>query len=285
MEVTDRIDRRESPIRSGDRRDAWPSTAPSRVLTRVVLLATGLVAASATVSAHTAHDTGGAGSGVAFAVVLGLPIVAGLVGGVVTVRHRMRTCSSGTSRRSNLAFGVFLLGLAAASVLTALTMGVWLSIAGVIAGVIAALWFATRSGRGAGRCRGHAELTFGGLFLHRLLEGLLVGALYSTGAAVGVLGAVAIAGHTTLETAAVGGVYAPYRLQGLLAVALVQVGYAVGGLFGVGVGETVPPSARILSLAFAGGVLLLVGSGETRHSTTSRSGPTIGETDEVGDVR
>jgi hypothetical protein len=99
-----------------------------------------------------------------------------------------------------------------------------------------------------------------------VLEGIVLGALYSTGAVVGLIGAITIAGHTALETTAVGGLFASHRVQASSAIVLVQVGYASGAAAGVAIADTTPTPVRIVALALAGGILLGAGGTELKRS-------------------
>lgn len=138
-----------------------------------------------------------------------------------------------------------------------------LGITGGVVGLISARWAAGHDGRVNQGF--HTELTIGAVLMHRLLEGVALGALYSSSAAVGLLGAVVVAVHTAVETAAVGGLSSQYQHHAAGPVGVVQLGYGVGVLTGIGVARTVPPSVLIGSVALAGGILLGIGMNETWH--------------------
>ncbi|HKJ59435.1 MAG TPA: hypothetical protein VKA37_09405 [Halobacteriales archaeon] len=240
------------------------SEGGSRLLLRLGVGAAGLAGLSGTASAHGPHGTGG--ESVAFAVVLGLPIAAGLGGGVLATRGLRVARTAPTGHRLGAVLGVSLAVLGATFAVSAVTTSRPLGLAGGAVGAISAL-LATRVGVASHEAC-HADLTLGAVSAHRLLEGLALGALYSAGAAVGLLGAVLLAGHTALETAAVGGMYATsdVRTRAVGAILLVQAGYAVGAVIGLGVAGALPTSVRALALAVAGGALLVVGAGETERS-------------------
>lgn len=99
-----------------------------------------------------------------------------------------------------------------------------------------------------------------------MLEGIVLGALYSTGSVVGLVGATILAGHTALETAAIGGLYTSYRLRAISAIVLVQVVYASGIAAGVVITGTIPTPVWIVAIALAGGILLGTGGVELNRS-------------------
>lgn len=231
-----------------------PLLALFRPVVRGGIAVAGLLAVSGSASAHGAFDVGGPTA--SFTVVLGVPIVAGLVGGLLAVRGRRGAHDAGRTRRTG-GLAVLLIGLGLVFALSAAGDGLLLTVAGVAVGVTVAVWL-MRSSHHPGEAR-HAHLTFGAVCVHRILEGLVLGALYSTGAVIGLLGAAVLAGHTTLETAAVGGLYAARRTRAAGAVVLVQVGFAGGAVAGLLLTWTLPTPVRVLGLALAGGLLL--GSG------------------------
>ena len=232
----------------------------------------GSVSLSETASAHeVGHAVLGQGDHTAsFLVVLALPVFGGLIGGVLAVRYRSRNRPESTDRLSHILIGLLIVGLGVVSFLSAVVGHVWLSAAGVTVGVATALRFENRETASGADCGNHAELTFGAISIHRLLEGIVLGTLYTAGAAVGLVGALVLAGHAALETAAVGGLYptAQRRIWVLGAIGLVQAGYVVGAVISLGVVGAVPVSARTFVLAVVGGLLLVVGIGETERSIT-----------------
>ena len=241
--------------------------ASRRLLLRLGVATVGLAGLSGTAVAHGLHGAGGAP--VAFAVVIGLPIVAGLGGGAIGVRLLGRERAGATGRRVGLLLGLSLAVLGVTFAISALASSRSLGVAGGAAGAVSALVVARGDHSATRGC--HADLALGAVSVHRVLEGLAIGALYSTGSVVGLLGAVLLAGHTALETAAVGGMVAaaPGRARAVGAVLLVQAGYAVGAVVGLGLADALPVSARALALAVAGGALLVVGAGEAERSMAS----------------
>lgn len=250
-----------------------------RLFERLGVGVAGLVVFSLTASAHEfGHGTGNGDATAAFAVVLALPILAGLAGGIVAVRYRRLRGAEETERPSSLVIGILLVGLGVVSLLTAVTGHLWLSVIGGTIGAAVALRIVGSEAVPEAGCGTHAELTVGAISTHRALEGVILGALYSTGAAVGLFAAVVLAGHAALETAAVSGLYAtvPRRTRAVGAILLVQVGYVAGGIAGLGVAETVPASVRALVLAIVGGSLLVIGTNETERSISGDESVLIG---------
>lgn len=233
----------------------------------------GLTASSTTARAHeVGHAVHGPGGTTAtFLVVLGLPVIAGLVGGMIAVRYYRRQRSAPPNRLSGGAIGLLLVGLGVSSLLSAIGGHPWLSAAGVVVGGATALASAIGGPVSRHGCRNHADLTLGAVTIHRLLEGVVIGTLYAAGAAVGLVGAVVLAGHATLETAAIGGLTAgtQQRIFVVGAVGLVQVSYLVGAIAGLGVAVEVPGPARTFALAVVGGALIVVGAGKTDRSITA----------------
>lgn len=232
-----------------------------RLVVRIGVVMAGLVGLSGPASAYAPHGHGG--EPVTFAVVLGLPIIAGLGGGTFDVRQCLAGRSKPAGNRASFVVGILLIVLVVSFAATAAIDNLLLGITGGIVGLISTLWAAGHDERVNRRF--HAELTTGAVSVHRLLEGVALGALYSSSAAVGLLAAVVVAGHTAVETAAVGGLSSQYQHHAVEAVGVVQVGYGVGVLTGFGVTRTVPPSVLIGSVALAGGKLIGIGMNETRH--------------------
>lgn len=232
-----------------------------------------VVASSMTARAHeVGHAVLGHGDTTAtFLVVVGLPVVAGLIGGMMAVRYCSRKRSGPADRLSGGVIGLLLVGLGVSSLLSAIVGHVWLSAAGVIVGAATALSVEISETSSRPGCGNHAELTLGTISFHRLLEGVVIGTLYAADAAVGLVGTVVLAGHATLETAAVSGLYAgtQQRISVVGAVGLVQVGYLVGAIAGLGVAVVTPFPAKTFALAVVGGVLIVVGVGKTERSITA----------------
>lgn len=239
-----------------------------RRLTRIGGWTAGVVGLSGTATAHGPQSHGG--EPVAFAVVVGLPIVAGLGGGVLAIRGLRMVRMAPSGRRLGVVLGVTFAVLGATFAVSAVTTSRQIGLVGGTVGAVGALWV-SRSDEPQNRgC--HADLTLGAVSVHRLLEGLALGALYSAGAAVGLISAVLLAGHTAFETAAVGGLHtaSARRSRAVGAVLLVQASYAVGAFVGLGVADALPASARVAAIAIAGGALLIVGASETDRSIGAR---------------
>lgn len=213
------------------------------------------------------HDgIGHGGAPVTFPVVLCVPIITGLLGGIVAIRCRYGRIINMDHHRMSSAFGLLLIVLSGVSGITALTKRPLLGCGVGCFGALAAVCI----GRGDGgqlSSRGHdAILTLGSVCAHRLLEGVALGALYTVSASVGVVGVTVIAAHTALETAAVGGLFTS-RVQLVAAILLVQIGYVLGAITGVSVSVSVPVSVQVASIGLLAGILLVVGVEEIRHTS------------------
>lgn len=230
-----------------------------------------LVTIPGVAAAHGSPASDGIDAG--FAVVVGLPVVAGLAGGAVALgrgRHE-RSIATGHVGRP---FGFLLVALGATLVVSALPSSPVLGVAGATGGFCAALVVTHRDALVGHRCS-PADLTVGAVSLHRILEGLALGALYAGGMVAGLAGAVVVAGHAALETAAVGGLYGSYRRRSVIGVALVQVGYVVGAGVGFASSTAVPPSIQAGIAAVAGGFVLGIGVSEIGHpAVDDRAVPT-----------
>lgn len=257
-----------------------------------------LLAAGATPAS--AHGSVAHGSdGLALPLVLALPVLAGLVGGVVArgwppggrgwtagVLARLpglrgRTPRLRWARGVAVAVGLLLVALGGTFAVAALVGDPGPGVAGLVVGALATRWVGHRAGTaGPGRHRGHhTGLALGGVCAHRVVEGAALGALYAVGATVGGVGVAVVAGHTALETAAVGALAGPHRLRALGAVGVVQVGYVVGAVGGFVAGGSVPGPVEALALGLVGGVFLLAGVGEARHArSVDPGGCTSGST-------
>lgn len=244
-------------------------TAQCRALVRLAVATVALGVVPATVSAHGAVGHGGAS--VPFPVVVGVPVIAGVLGGGIAIKLGTFRFSSTFRRRVRIGFGLLLLALAGTFALSALERSPLLCLVGGSVGALTTAWIARRGGSDLRGHSHHADLTLGGICLHRVLEGVLVGAVSITNAVVGVFGVVVVASHATLETAIVGGLYRQHRLRAVGAITLLQVGYTIGAIVGVVAGVSVPVSAQNLALGLVAGILLIVGSREARTPTSSRA--------------
>jgi len=232
-----------------------------RLFVWLIVVPVTLIMFSAPASAH--GDTGHGGTPVTFAVVIGLPVVVGLLAGITAIAFRGQNHEDQVDRRLTVGLGLLFLFLGGAFVIEAITRSLWPALAAGTAGGSLVLWNSTR---GRTLLRGdvcHAELTCGAISLHRVLEGLAIGTLYSAGAVVGILGAVTVAGHTALETGAVASQYRSYRFDAITAIGLVQCSYASGAIVGVGLTVPIPVPIQSASLAFAAGILFAIGVVET----------------------
>ncbi|MFB6102649.1 MAG: hypothetical protein ABEJ73_08800 [Haloplanus sp.] len=115
-------------------------------------------------------------------------------------------------------------------------------------------------------CGACADATLGAVTLHRGLEGAVLATVYAADAALGLAGALLVAGHAVAETAAVGSLYAATgRRYALGAVLIVQAGFVLGVVAGWRVVDAVPATVQAGLLALVGGVLLAVGAREARR--------------------
>ena len=240
----------------------------------LVCLAVGIVGLGvvpATVSAH--GEIGHGGVPVAFLIVVGLPVIAGVLGGGIAIKFGSRRLPNTSRRRTRIVFGLLLIALAGTFAISALAQSPLLCIAGGIFGALTTVRIVRREGTERRGHRHRADLTFGGICAHRILEGVVLGALFTASAFFGVVGVVVVASHAALETAVVGGVYHPHRVLAFGAITLIQVGYTVGVLVGVVAGASVPVSVQTALLGLVAGVLLIVGVSELK-TPTSKGSPT-----------
>jgi hypothetical protein len=210
---------------------------------------------------------GVAGPPLGFAVVVGLPAVAGVLGGLLAVRSRRLVDRATAGWLPGVGVGLLLAALGGTFVFAALPTGVTVAVAGGTLGVGVAVAVVGRRSTAAAGETGHAHLTLGAVCTHRVVEGVVVGALYATGTVVGLFGAVVLAGHAALETGAVGGLYAATtRRRTVAAVLVVQAGYVLGAVLGRGMALSIPVGVRTVTLAVVGGALVAIGVEETRRS-------------------
>lgn len=265
--MTDRPDLRPaSPAAQNWRRgygsDRRPATRliSRRIIVLLIVSILALVVESAAASAH--GEVGHAGPEMAkapFAVLLGLPVTVGLVGGIVSARYRSGGPSDVAGHRHGSLTSLVSIGLGAVFVLSAVSRGLSLAVVGVACGILAVRWVAARAETKGLVCGSPADLTLGAVSGHRLLEGVVVGAFYASGSAVGVLAALVVAGHTAVESAVIGRVYAPCASRAVGGVVLIHAGYLAGATVGMVAGIQVPGPLQVISLGIAGGVLIVVG--------------------------
>jgi hypothetical protein len=135
---------------------------------------------------------------------------------------------------------------------------------GVVVGILVTMGVLRRphaTGRGDS-----VDAVLGIVLVHRLLEGMVLGALAAGDLAVGVVAAILLAVHTAAETAIVGGLYAlNRRRRAILAVFVVQLVFVVGSVVGMTAVTVVPLSLRAALFGLSGGVFATVGVHAVRH--------------------
>lgn len=216
---------------------------------------------SGTASAH--QGVAESGTPVPFPVVLWVPVLTGLLGGFIAVRYRNGGTDTHTHRMDGV-LGVLLIALACSFAITSLRSSPLIGIAGASVGALVTRSIGSHvelSPRSHGT---HIDLTLSGVCVHRLFEGIALGTLYFVNASVGVIGVAVIAGHTALETAAVGGLYGPRGSQAIVAIVLVQLGYVIGSVAGVVGNVSAPPGIHFVVIGVLAGALLIVGLAEIR---------------------
>ena len=201
----------------------------------------------------TAHGVAAAATGLPFSlVVAGVVGVSLLGGGGVLVAYGRLPGSVG---RTALPYLVVALGAAALAL--AVTRATVPTLVGLGAGVGAVYVARDAAVTDCGTC---ADAALGAVTLHRGFEGVVLATVYAADAALGLAGALVVAGHATAETAAVGSLYATTGTRlALAAVLVVQLGFVVGVGVGWRVGG-VSPVAETGLLALVGGVLLAIGT-------------------------
>jgi hypothetical protein len=218
--------------------------------------AVGVALLSTPASAHGGVATP---TGLSFPLVVGSIVLVSLLGGgFVLVAYGRLPWSIG---RAALPALVFALGAAALTL--AVTRAAAAALVGLGAGVGTVYLAREAAITDCGTC---ADATLGAVTLHRGLEGIVLATIYAADAALGLAGALVVAGHAAAETAAVGSLYATAgRRYALAAVLVVQTGFLVGVAAGWGVAIGVSATAEAGLLALVGGVLLAVGSREARR--------------------
>jgi hypothetical protein len=212
-----------------------------------------------------AHGEPAATTGLSFPLVVGGVVLVSLLGGgFVLVAYGRLPWPVGRA-----ALPVLVVALGAAALALAVTRAAAVALLGLAVGVgVVSL------ARGAGltECGACADAALGAVTLHRGLEGVVLATIYAADAALGLVGAVVVAGHAAAETATVGSLYATAgRRHALAAVLVVQAGFIVGVAAGQGVGDAVSPTVSAGLLALVGGVLLAVGTreGQRLHATSA----------------
>jgi hypothetical protein len=222
--------------------------------TAVVTLAAALLSTPAT-----AHGVTAAATGLPFPlVVAGVVLVSLLGGGVVLVAYGRLPWSVG-----RVALPLLVFGLGVAALALAVTRATAATVVGLAAGVGVVYLARDAALTDCGTC---ADAALGAVTLHRGLEGVVLATVYAADAALGLVGALVVAGHAAAETAAVGSLYATAgRGYALAAVLVVQAGFVVGVAAGWSAVAGVSPTAEAGLLALVGGVLLAVGTREARR--------------------
>jgi hypothetical protein len=224
---------------------------------RAAPVAVGVAALSVPV---TAHGAPAAAVGLTLPAAVAASVGASLLGGGLVLAVASRRSIRGAVPPLLLALG----GLAAVLALDADSA----ALLGLGAG--GALVVATR-GRALSDCGACADATLGAVTLHRALEGVVLAALYTADAALGLVAAGVLAVHAAAETAAVGSLYASRsRRRAVCAVCLVQLGFVAGVAVGSSALGGVPPAVETGVLAFVGGVLLAAGTREGYHQYAGR---------------
>jgi len=206
--------------------------------------------------AAAATGAGGGGRALGWAIIAGMAVSAALLVVLVAVADRL---DGRRGVRDWLALGVgpLLVALGLAAMVTAGETAP--AVAGVVGGVGTVGAWAVSTGRDGARI---CPTGLRGAARHRAVEGTALAGAYLAGSAVGVLGAVVLAGHVTATTAAVGGFYGTSRVRTTGRALLLQGGFLVGTVGSLALVGATSPIARPVALALAGGVLVAVGAVE-----------------------
>jgi hypothetical protein len=223
---------------------------------RVAAAALGVALLPTPASAHTGSA---AATGLSFPlVVAGVVLVSLLGGGLVLVVSGRCPWPAGPAALPALVFA-----LGAAALALAATRAAAVTLLGLAAGVAVVFLARDAAVTDCGTC---ADAALGAVTLHRGLEGVVLATVYAADAALGLAGAVVVAGHAATETAAVGSLYATAGGRyALAAVLVVQMGFVGGVVVGSGFVGGVPPTVEAGLLALVGGVLLAVATREGRR--------------------
>jgi zinc transporter ZupT len=228
------------------------------------LLLGGVVGVSAMASAHGASTATVFGVSVSFSVVLGASATIGSLGGVAALAFRSRETDPWFG--DSWCIGVVGLALVSLAVLLAypgLRARPLVSVGGILIGGIAGLALSASIDNQS--IVAEANVAFGVLAIHHVLEGVALAATYATGSRIGLVAAAILTLHTIVETAVVGGVYtaADRVSRGLLAILVMQVGY-VGAAVGALTMTVSISSTEGIVPAITSGVLLYIG---VRHAS------------------
>jgi zinc transporter ZupT len=218
-----------------------------------------------------AHGVTATAEGLAFPLVIAGVVGVSLLGGglVPAVYDRVRRPSIPVHR---LMGPLLVLGLGGTALALALARSASTAFVGTLVGMGAVYLARDAPVTDCGVC---ADAALGAVTLHRGLEGAVLATVYAADAALGLAGALVVAGHATAETAAVASLYAPAgRRYALGAVLIVQAGFVLGAVVGVGVVDAVPAVLEAVLLALVGGVLLAVGAREAYARHLASAPPT-----------
>lgn len=221
----------------------------------------GLLPLSMGVHAHEAHPYTG-DVPVTIGGVLAISILAGLViGGVIVVVGTRRAGRiPGTISRW---FGPVLVVLGLTYAVPAVRESVVKSVIGGLGGGIAIWMVSTRT-----RDSHHVTGIVSAIVVHRIVEGVALAVGSLAGSTVGLIGALIIAGHASIESAVVGGVaISSGRVRAIIAVLVVQAGFVAGAVIGGTTVAAFPKRFHVFLLAGGAGVLCVIGVIEsTVHS-------------------
>lgn len=204
-----------------------------------------------------AHAGGGAETGVPFWLLLVSSAGGGLVGGVVLARIGRRLLSRWTN---HLEQGIHVLVL-----LIGLTLVVPPLVALSTSGMVGTLIGSSLAGTaivvtGRREANGLLAVATGGVGVHRAVEGFALAAAYLSGAAIGVLSALALTAHAAFEIAVIysGELEASPRTALMRGVGIQSI-LIVSGTFGILTGS-LPDIVRSVVVTVAGGALVVVGA-------------------------
>ena len=207
--------------------------------------------------AAAASEAGGGERLLGWAIIAGMAVSAALLVGLVAVANQLER-RRGVRDWLALGVGPLLVALGLAAMGSAGETAP--AVAGVAGGVGTVGAWAISTHGSVGRTDPTSLRT---VARHRAVEGTALAGAYVAGSAVGVLGAVVLAGHVTVKAAAVGGLYGTGRLRTTSRTLVLQSGFLAGTVGGIALFGSVPPGTDAAALALAGGVLVAIGGLET----------------------
>ncbi|WP_238532791.1 hypothetical protein [Halalkalicoccus jeotgali] len=237
------------------------------LLRMTTLVAIGVFCMPALVRAHGTgadHDVGVA-FGAVIAGILGIGIAAGTI--VLLTGLSLRP---GMLAGFDRVIGIVLILLGVLLAVSAIGEYPLLATAGIVGGGTVAWSISARIGTH------HAEVASAALITHRVVEGIVLAAVYLAGSAVGTAGALLIAGHAALETAAIAGLYVATErgsVRALIAIVLLQVGFGIGIVGGTLLALAVSTSLQVTVMAAGAGALLVVGNAEVVEHRNREAAP------------